>query len=147
VGRKTLVETSWRNEKIFLPIKNVTIYKQFTVEADIIGHSVTYISTTNKEVPGIQHGSYIRILDSCNKIPILGQIDMCFTHEFETRTTKFTMVRILEDVQLDPESKLWWVPIKKETSVTKLLIPLTYLSPPLVTARLEDEEKLWFLTI
>ena len=143
----------WRHheevKKIYLPANTVTTYKHFSVEADTICRSVTHIPFTSREGSEMQHGSYVRILehDTNDKTPKLGQIDMCFTHEFGTRMTKFIVVRLVEDVQLDPESKLWWVPIQQEASMPKLLLTLTHLSPPLVTARLEDEKKLWFLTI
>lgn len=135
--------------KIYLPANTVTTYKNFFIEADTICHSVTYIPFTSREGSDMQHGSYVRILehDTSDKTPKLGQIDICFTHEFETRMTKFIVVRLFEDVRLDPEGKLWWVPIQQEASMPKLLLTLTHLSPPLVTARLEDEKKLWFLTI
>ena len=128
------------------PVNSVTTYKKNTVEINNTGRTVTYLSAPLKQGNHINSYSYVRVNDEEDDPPTLGHIKMCFVHTFSDIATKFAIVQIYEGVQQDCETKLWWVPSNQERP-KELLVRLSSLSVPLVTAKVKEENKLWFLTI
>ena len=133
------------NAKSFqYPVNVIRIHKQITVETDITFRLISYTSSNLTK----QGGSYVRIIggDVDDKLLKLGQIEMCFSHTFDTTATIFASIHIFKNPQQDVESNLWWVPLKQD-NITKAVLPISSLSYPLGFAEMEDENKIWFLTI
>ena len=126
------------------PVNAIIMHKQITVETAITFRLITYRSSDLTK----QGGSYVRILsrDVDDKLLKLGQIEICFTHTFDITATRFASLDVFENPQQDVESKLWWVPLKQD-NITKAVVPISSLSYPLAISKMEDENKIWFLTI
>ena len=107
-----------------------------------------YSSISEKDSKTLSSYCYVRVYQEESSEDALGRVELCLSHKFVDMTTKFVLISLFEDVQLDVESGLSWVSTMHLTAMNmkKVALPPKYLSPPLVVAISSSEERLWFLT-
>lgn len=122
------------------PKNQVKFVDQFTIQDEITGRFITYISRKSQKPC-----SYIQLFNSANTATF-GNIKACFTHQFADEATEFVLLNVYDCAHLDLDTNLWWVLTESTTHLQ--LISVKSLTAPLVVAHLKegDNEKTWFLS-
>ena len=86
--------------------------------------------------------SYVALNLVENRTPQFGQITRIFSHTFARCDTIFVEISLFDTPMLDNDTSMWTVPLPSRTTT---ITSVQDISQPLVIAREEDENALWFL--
>ena len=128
-------------ELLLGPSKSVSMLKRLQIRAMRTGRWITY-SATKYEQSSRVSSSYVALNLVENRTPQFGQITRIFSHTFARCDTIFVEISLFDTPMLDNDTSMWTVPLPSRTTT---ITSVQDISQPLVIAREEDENALWFL--
>ncbi len=134
--------SSDEQELLLGPSKSISMLKRVQMRASRTRRWITY-STGQYEQSSRVSSSYVSLNRVRDETPQFGRIIRIFTHTFAKCATIFLEVSLFNAPTFDNDTSMWSVPLPlgPTTCITSILD----ISQPLVVAREDDNNTLWFL--
>ena len=128
-------------ELLLGPSKSISVLKRVQMRTSRTRRWITY-STGQYEQSSRVSSSYVSVNQVGDGAPQFGRIIRIFSHTFTTCATIFLEISLFDAPVFDNDTSMWSVPlISRTTTITSV----QDISQPLVVAREDDNNTLWFL--